>query len=75
MYLLVPYGTNVMHVRTLIVLLGGPVSKEERRTIPLLLSDNDIIWIIGLRIDERFKITKNTSKALKVTATPSNRNS
>ncbi len=46
------------------------VPKEERRTIPLLLSDNDIIWIIGLRIDERFKITKNTSKALKVTATP-----
>ncbi|MBS1238537.1 MAG: tilS [Deltaproteobacteria bacterium] len=46
------------------------VPKEERRTIPLLLSDNDIIWIIGSRIDERFKITKNTSKVLKVTATP-----
>ena len=46
------------------------VPKEERRTIPLLLSDNNIIWIIGSRIDERFKITKNTSKVLKVTATP-----
>lgn len=46
------------------------VPKEERRTIPLLLSDNDIIWIIGLRIDERFKITESTGKALKVTATP-----
>lgn len=46
------------------------VPKDERRTIPLLLSDNDIIWIIGSRIDERFKITKNTSKVLKVTATP-----
>jgi tRNA(Ile)-lysidine synthase len=46
------------------------VPQEKRRTIPLLLSDNDIIWIIGLRIDERFKITKSTSKALKVTATP-----
>jgi tRNA(Ile)-lysidine synthase len=45
------------------------VPQEERRIIPLLLSDNDIIWIIGLRIDERFKITKSTSKALKVTAT------
>jgi tRNA(Ile)-lysidine synthase len=46
------------------------VPQEQRRTIPLLLSDNDIIWIIGLRIDERFKITKSTSKALKITATP-----
>jgi tRNA(Ile)-lysidine synthase len=46
------------------------VPQEKRRTIPLLLSDNDIIWIIGLRIDERFKITKSTNKALKVAATP-----
>jgi tRNA(Ile)-lysidine synthase len=46
------------------------IPKEKRRTIPLLLSDNDIIWIIGLRIDERFKITESTRQALKVTAAP-----
>ena len=50
--------------------ISSKIPKEERRTIPLLLSDNDIIWVIGLRIDERFKITKDTKKILKVTATP-----
>ena len=48
--------------------ISSKIPKEERRTIPLLLSDIDIIWVIGLRIDERFKITKDTKKVLKVTA-------
>lgn len=50
--------------------ISSKIPKEERRTIPLLLSDNDIIWVIGLRIDEGFKITKDTKKVLQVTATP-----
>lgn len=50
--------------------ISSKIPKEERRTIPLLLSDNDIIWVIGLRIDEAFKITKDTKKVLQVTATP-----
>jgi tRNA(Ile)-lysidine synthase len=50
--------------------ISSKIPKEERRTIPLLLSDNDIIWVIGLRINEKFKITKDTRKVLKVTATP-----
>lgn len=49
--------------------ISSKIPKEKRRTIPLLLSDNDIIWVIGLRIDERVKITKDTKKVLKVTAT------
>jgi tRNA(Ile)-lysidine synthase len=49
--------------------ISSKIPKEERRTIPLLLSDNNIIWVIGLRIDERFKITKDTKKVIKVTAT------
>jgi tRNA(Ile)-lysidine synthase len=49
--------------------ISSKIPKEERRTIPLLLSDNDIIWVIGLRINEGFKITKDTKKVLKVTIT------
>lgn len=33
----------------------------------LLCSDNQIVWIIGMRQDERFKITTNTTKILKIT--------
>ncbi len=32
----------------------------------LLCSENDIIWVIGKRLDDRFKVTKNTSKILKI---------
>jgi tRNA(Ile)-lysidine synthase len=49
--------------------ISSKIPKEKRRMIPLLLSDNDIVWVVGLRIDERFKITKGTKKILKVTAT------
>ncbi|HNW74463.1 MAG TPA: TilS substrate C-terminal domain-containing protein [Bacteroidales bacterium] len=34
----------------------------------LLLSGNDIIWIIGRRIDHRYRITGQTKKVLMVTA-------
>jgi tRNA(Ile)-lysidine synthase len=33
----------------------------------LLCSDNQIIWIVGMRQDERFKATSNTTKILKIT--------
>jgi tRNA(Ile)-lysidine synthase len=38
-----------------------------RDRIPLLCSGNRIIWVVGWRIDERFKVTEATGKALKVT--------
>ena len=31
--------------------------RERRKTIPLLLSGRDIIWIVGERMDERYKVT------------------
>jgi tRNA(Ile)-lysidine synthase len=48
--------------------ISSKIPKEERRTIPLLLSGNDIIWVVGLRINEEFKITPNTKNVLKMTA-------
>jgi len=46
--------------------ISSKIPKETRIAIPLLLSDNEIIWVVGLRIDERFKITKDTKQILKV---------
>lgn len=33
----------------------------------LLCSDDQIVWIVGMRQDERFKVTTNTTKILKIT--------
>jgi tRNA(Ile)-lysidine synthase len=43
------------------------IPKEERRRVPLLLSGDDIIWVIGYRMDERYKITEATGEVLLIT--------
>jgi tRNA(Ile)-lysidine synthase len=43
------------------------IPHAERSQIPLVLSGEDICWVAGLRIDERFKIGKSTKKVLRLT--------
>jgi tRNA(Ile)-lysidine synthase len=40
------------------------VSKEKQW---LLCSDNKIVWVVGKRADERFKVDDSTRKILKIT--------
>ena len=42
------------------------LSLIEKEDVWLLCSNNDIVWVIGKRLDGRFKVTKNTSKILKI---------
>jgi tRNA(Ile)-lysidine synthase len=42
------------------------IDRDLRSKIPLLLSGNDIVWIIGKRIDNRFRVTVATKKVLKI---------
>lgn len=42
------------------------VPKGERRRIPILTSDGRIVWIVGHRIDERFKVTEETNSVLRI---------
>ena len=50
--------------------------KDEKFSLPdksnawLLCSENQIVWIIGKRQDERFKVTEATTKILKINYTP-----
>lgn len=37
-----------------------------RKEIPLLVCDRGIIWVVGHQIDDRFKITHNTRRILKL---------
>lgn len=40
------------------------VPRDERDRIPLVTSNGEIIWVVGYRGDERYKVTENTSKIL-----------
>jgi len=63
----VPLGMNTP-VKLKDFFIGRKIPREERRQLPLLLSGRDIIWIVGHRIDERYKVTKETTRVLKVAA-------
>ena len=41
------------------------ISLLEKEKINLLCSNNTIVWVIGKRLDDRFKITENTTEILK----------
>jgi len=40
------------------------IPRDERDSIPIVLSGDNIVWIAGYRADERFKVTAETKKIL-----------
>ncbi len=47
-------------------LVNEKVPKSERDKVILLANENHILWVIGKRISEYYKVTKETKKVLKV---------
>jgi tRNA(Ile)-lysidine synthase len=43
------------------------ISSLEKKEHLVLTNSGKIVWVIGLRIDERFKVTTDTKKILKLT--------
>ncbi|MGO9614401.1 MAG: tRNA lysidine(34) synthetase TilS [Dissulfurispiraceae bacterium] len=46
------------------------IPRDERDHVPLLVNKNDIVWIMGYRVDERFKVDKTTQRVLKFEVKP-----
>jgi tRNA(Ile)-lysidine synthase len=46
--------------------IDNKISPRERYSIPLVLFQDKIAWVGGLRIDDRFRITPGTRNALKI---------
>jgi len=42
------------------------IPRDERNRIPLIVSGNDIIWVVGYRGDDRFRVTGETKRVLKL---------
>jgi tRNA(Ile)-lysidine synthase len=42
------------------------IPRRKRDAAPLLVSENNIVWVIGLRTDERYLPRPDTKKILKV---------
>lgn len=46
------------------------IPRDERDSIPIVLSGNDVVWIAGYRADERFRVTAETKKILMLEIKP-----
>lgn len=47
--------------------VNARVSRPEKRSIPILESDGAIVWVCGLRLDHRFRISSSTRHAVQLT--------
>jgi tRNA(Ile)-lysidine synthase len=42
------------------------IARDDRDSVPVVVSGDDIIWIAGYRGDERFRVTERTEKFLRL---------
>jgi tRNA(Ile)-lysidine synthase len=61
-----PFGMNGSSKKVSKFFKDEKLSVLEKQKIWILTSDNRIVWIIGLRQDERFRIEKTTQNILKI---------
>jgi len=46
------------------------IPRDERNAVPLLVCGNNIVWVIGYRLDDRYKVDKDTERVLKFEIKP-----
>lgn len=63
----IPFGSQkVQKVKDF--LTHQKVPAHSKKEVKVLLADNDIIWVVGLRIDNRFSITSDSKEVLHLVA-------
>lgn len=50
-------------------LIDEKISVTEKQSVTVLTSNEEIVWVVGMRIDDRYKITPSTQRVLVITKT------
>lgn len=61
-----PGDGEVIHKSVKDYMVAARIPRQERDRIPLLADGDHILWIVGYRISENYKISKNTKRILQV---------
>lgn len=64
----VPAGMGGKHKKLQDLFVDAKVPKSQRASIPLLTCPEGILWVVGLRIDDRFRATEKSKEVLIVEA-------
>ena len=67
---LIPFGMRG-HKKLKDFFVDLKVPLEQRYSTPILCCDDTPVWVCGFRIDDRFKVTSETKKVMKVVFSPS----
>ena len=43
------------------------IPADTRRDVPLVTSGSEVVWVVGLRIGENYKVTDNTHRIIEMT--------
>ena len=62
----VPFGMNG-HKKISDFFIDQKLSIHEKDKTFILVSGQDLVWVIGLRLDNRYRITEKTTKVLEIT--------
>jgi len=61
-----PLGMNGQRKKVSKYFKDEKLSLSEKENVWLLCSENEIVWVIGMRADDRFKVFDNTTQILKI---------
>ncbi len=62
----IPYGMGG-HKKLKDFFMDLKIPSEERARIPIMTYKDNIVWVCGLRLDDRFKVRPDTRRVLKIT--------
>ena len=65
-YLTIRGNGIVQHKKLKDYMVTEKIPKGARDEIPVLAEENHILWLLGYRISEHYKVTINTEKILQV---------
>ncbi|MBR6803998.1 MAG: tRNA(Ile)-lysidine synthetase, partial [Paludibacteraceae bacterium] len=64
-----PLGMNGRAKKVSDVLIDSKISISEKSAVKVVVdATGKIMWVVGLRSDERFSLTEKTSAAIKISA-------
>jgi tRNA(Ile)-lysidine synthetase-like protein len=61
-----PLGLNGHSLKVSDFMINAKIEKNLRDRWPLVVCGGDIVWVAGLRLDERFKVTPETTTVLRL---------